>query len=93
MRLLLAFAIAFITALAGMFLAIFAGDYLTRLYRVSDFEGQQGASEFIQLNLPRTPRKEDETWSDWILATQRADLTPVSDAERIAVRYRVREIE
>jgi hypothetical protein len=31
MRLLRAFAIALITALVGMFLAIFAGDYLTRL--------------------------------------------------------------
>jgi hypothetical protein len=27
-----------------MFIAIFAGDYLTRLYRVSDFEGQRGCA-------------------------------------------------
>jgi hypothetical protein len=38
-------------------------------------EDQQGASEFVQLNLPAAPRKENEMWSDWILATQRADLT------------------
>jgi len=30
------------STLAATFIAIFAGDYLTRLYRVSDFEGQRG---------------------------------------------------
>ena len=44
MRFLRAFAIALITALAGAFLAIFASDYLTRLYRVSDMEGQRGTA-------------------------------------------------
>src|SRR6266705_93810 len=207
MRFLRAFAIGLITAVVGMFLAVFASDYLTKLYHVSDMEGQRGmtvlflfapvgiiagfvvglitalrtrwpgfigfvktqglsllitiaiaaavsglvwlgadkppkiyasnrdnrvaildfksmarpdgyviipgtaelmshsadrellasmgnetgASQFIHLNLPAAPRKEDETWSQWILATQRADLSPVPEPERIAVRYRVRE--
>jgi hypothetical protein len=60
---------------------------------LASVEGQQGASEFIQLNLPAAPRNENEMWSDWILATQRADLTPVPEAERISVRYRVRKSE
>src|SRR6266403_5842973 len=42
MRFLRAFAAGVITAFAGMFLAIFASDYLTRLYHVSDMEGQRG---------------------------------------------------
>jgi hypothetical protein len=52
------------------------------------------ASQFIDLRgLPSAPSKENETWSDWTFATQRADLTPVPDRERIAVRYRVRPVE
>lgn len=51
---------------------------------------QPGAPQFIELKIPPAPRKEDETWSDWIFATQRADLTPVPEAERFAARYRVR---
>jgi len=51
---------------------------------------EPAASQFVELkNLPPAPRKEDETWSDWILATQRADLNPVSEPERMALRYRV----
>jgi hypothetical protein len=50
------------------------------------------ASRFIELKIPSTPRKEDEAWSDWIFATQRADLSPVSEAERMALRYRVRPV-
>jgi len=42
MRFLRAFSIGVITAVVGMFLAIFASDYLTRLYHVSDMEGQRG---------------------------------------------------
>jgi len=42
MRFLRAFAIAFITAVVGMFLAVFASDYLTKLYHVPDMEGQRG---------------------------------------------------
>jgi len=50
------------------------------------------ASQFIELKIPPTPRKEDETWSDWIFATQRADLSPVPEPERMALRYRVRPV-
>jgi hypothetical protein len=52
-------------------------------------ENEGGASQFIKLKLRAKPRKEDEAWSDWMTATERADLTPVPESERIAVRYRV----
>ncbi len=48
------------------------------------------ASQFIQLKIPSSPRKEDEAWSDWIFAARRADLSPVSEPERMALRYRIR---
>ena len=51
------------------------------------------ASQFIELRIPPAPRKDDETWSDWIFATQRADLSPVSEPERMALRYRVRPVD
>jgi hypothetical protein len=52
------------------------------------------ASQFVELkDLPSAPRKQDEAWSDWIVATERADLTPVPDSERFAIRYRVHPIE
>ena len=52
------------------------------------------ASQFVKLkNLPPAPRKQDEAWSDWIFATERADLTPVPEPERFAIRYRVHPIE
>ena len=55
---------------------------------------EPAASQFVELkNLPPAPRKEDEAWSDWIFATERADLTPVPDSERFAIRYRVHRIE
>jgi hypothetical protein len=54
---------------------------------------EPGASQFIELGIPPAPRKEDETWSDWIFATQRADLTPVPETERMALRYRVRPVK
>jgi len=50
-------------------------------------------SQFIPLDLPAAPRKENETWSDWIFATQRADLSPVPEPERFAARYRVRTVD
>jgi MFS family permease len=56
-------------------------------------EGEGGASQFIKLKLRAKPRKEDEAWSDWITATERADLSPVPEPERIAVRYRVQPEE
>jgi len=52
-------------------------------------ESEGGASQFIKLKLRAKPRKEDEAWSDWITATERADLSSVPEPERIAVRYRV----
>jgi len=52
------------------------------------------ASQFVELkNLPPAPRKQDQAWSDWIFATERADLTPIPDSERFAIRYRVHPIE
>ena len=41
MRILRAFGIAILTGLVGMFLAFFAAEWLTRLYHVSDFEGER----------------------------------------------------
>ena len=52
-------------------------------------EGEGGAGQFIKLKLRAKPRQEDEPWSDWITATERADLSPVPEPERITVRYRV----
>jgi hypothetical protein len=55
---------------------------------------EPAASQFIELkNLPPAPRKEDEAWSDWVFATERADLTPIPNPERFAIRYRVHPIE
>jgi MFS family permease len=48
------------------------------------------ASQFIELKIPPAPTRENETWSDWIFAAQRADLSPVPEPERFAARYRVR---
>ena len=50
------------------------------------------ASQFIESKIPPAPRKEDEAWSDWIFARQRADLSPVAEPERMALRYRVRTV-
>ena len=52
-----------------------------------------GASQFIELTLPPTPQKQDETWSDWRLATQRADLTPIPETERFALRHRIQPVD
>jgi MFS family permease len=56
-------------------------------------EGEGGAGQFVKLKLRAKPRKEDEAWSDWTMATERTDLTSVPEAERIAVRYRVQPEE
>jgi hypothetical protein len=54
---------------------------------------EPGASQFIDLkDLSASPRKDNETWSDWLFATQRADLSPVPQTERFALRYRVRRL-
>jgi hypothetical protein len=59
---------------------------------LAHIEGESGSSQFLPLRLPASPRTENEAWSDWMRATQRADLTPVPEPQRIAVRYRVRPI-
>jgi MFS family permease len=51
---------------------------------------EPAGSQFIELKIPAAPTRENETWSDWIFATQRADLSPVPEPERFAARYRVR---
>ena len=56
-------------------------------------ESEGGASQFIKLNLRAKPTKEDEEWSDWMTARERADLSPVPEGERIAVRYRAQPEE
>lgn len=56
-------------------------------------ESEGGASQFIKLKLRAKPRKEDEAWSDWMTATERSDLSPVPEPERIALRYRVQPDE
>jgi len=56
-------------------------------------EGEGGSGQFIKLKLRAKPHKEDEAWSEWIMAAERTDLSPVPDAERIAVRYRVQPEE
>jgi hypothetical protein len=51
-------------------------------------------SQFVELkNLPPAPRQQDEAWSEWIFAAQRADLTPIAGPQRFAIHYRVRPIE
>src|SRR5439155_27201090 len=52
-------------------------------------EGEGGAGQFIKLKLRAKPRQEDEAWSDWITATERGDLSPVPEPERMEVRYRL----
>src|SRR5438093_9077366 len=60
---------------------------------LASISNEPAGSQFIELKIPPTPRKEDETWSDWIFATQRANLSPVSESERMALRYRGRPID
>jgi hypothetical protein len=50
-------------------------------------------SQFFDVKIPSSPRQEDERWSDWIVAVQRADLTPIPEGERFSIRYRVRELD
>jgi MFS family permease len=50
-------------------------------------------SQFIKLRLPASPKKEHQSWSDWIDATEYAGLSPVPEPERISARYRVRPLD
>src|ERR1700693_4007395 len=132
MRLLRAFFVALLTAVVGCVLALFVGDYLTRLAHVPEMEGQRGmtiiflcvplgilASLIIGIISSIVVRRQGlagfviaQGWSllivfglagllvgvpymlsdkpPRIFATQRADLSPVPDPERFAVRSRVR---
>src|SRR5947208_6011415 len=54
---------------------------------------EPGGAQFIELKIPRAPTKQDETWSEWISATQRADLSPVPEPARFAARYRIRTVD
>jgi hypothetical protein len=56
---------------------------------LASISNEPAGSQFIELKIPPAPRKQDETWSEWIFATQRADLSPVPEQQRFAVRYRV----
>lgn len=51
------------------------------------------AGQFITLKLPSKPRPEDEQWSDWIHATQQANLGPIPEPAQFSARYRVRLID
>ncbi len=51
------------------------------------------AGQLIQLRLPASPGPEDEQWSDWIHATQQANLSPIPEPAQFSARYRVRLIE
>ena len=53
---------------------------------------EPSATQFLEVRIPAAPRKQDETWSDWTTATQHGDLSPVPEAERFSIRYRVREL-
>jgi hypothetical protein len=50
------------------------------------------AAQFIDLKLPPSPDPADEQWSDWILATKRANLDSIPDVERFRARYRIQRI-
>jgi len=51
------------------------------------------AGQFIELKLPASPRPEDEQWSSWVAASQRANLESVPEADRFSARYRVQPVE
>src|SRR5437870_10832582 len=54
---------------------------------------EPGGSQFIELKIPPAPGKQNETWSEWLVATQRVDLSPVPEPRRFAARYRVRKAD
>ena len=60
---------------------------------LASISNEPAGSQFIELKIPPTPRKENETWSEWIFATQRGDQSPVPEPKRFAARYRVRTAE
>jgi hypothetical protein len=54
--------------------------------------GNQPMPQMFEVKLPPVPSRQDETWTDWITATQRADLTTLPKGEGFSIRYRVREL-
>jgi hypothetical protein len=60
---------------------------------LASVEGPNGGTQFLPLKLPAAPSKVDEAWSEWIFATETNELKPIPDAERMAVRYRVKPAE
>ncbi len=54
---------------------------------------ESSAPQMVDVKIPPRPRKQDETWSQWTTATKRGDLSPVPEAERFSIRYRVRELD
>jgi hypothetical protein len=48
-----------------------------------------GPSQMFDLPLPPTPVPSNG-WSEWLAPTTFADLTPIPDAEKLALRYQVR---
>jgi hypothetical protein len=60
---------------------------------LASISNEPAGSQFIELKIPPAPTKQDETWSEWIFATQRGDLSPVPEPKRFAARYRVRPVD
>jgi hypothetical protein len=60
---------------------------------LASISNEPAGSQFIELEIPPAPTKQDETWSEWIFATQRGDLNPVPEPKRFAARYRVRPVD
>jgi hypothetical protein len=52
--------------------------------------GGEPEQEFV-LKLPRSPRKEDEAWSEWIAPHYETSSLPVAKERELAVRYRVQQ--
>jgi hypothetical protein len=50
--------------------------------------GRHGQQDF-ELKLPSSPRKEDETWSEWMAPHREAASLPLAKEREVAVRYRV----
>lgn len=51
--------------------------------------GANQPSQFVELPLRPSPRREDMEWSEWLEMRRYMDLSEVPAAERVRVRYRV----
>jgi MFS family permease len=54
--------------------------------------GDQSVPTLFEVKLAPVPQPQDENWTDWMTAAQRADLKALPEAERYSIRYRVREL-